>query len=108
LHFQVPAAANEWKKKAHNYEILWNFPHCIGAVDGKHVLIQAPPHSGSDFYNYKEQFSILLLAIVDAEYNFIYANCGAKESHLTVEFFKRLLLIKLWLKTGSIGQNRSH
>lgn len=75
---QVPNTEIGWKEKAHNYEILWNFPHCVGAIDGKHVLIQAPANSGSDYYNYKEQFSIVLLAIVDADYNFIYANCGAK------------------------------
>lgn len=74
----MPTNVNEWKEKSRNFETLWNFPHCIGAIDGKHVLLEAPPNSGSDYYNYKENFSLVLLAIVDAEYNFVYVNCGAK------------------------------
>ncbi|XP_053615430.1 uncharacterized protein LOC128679719 [Plodia interpunctella] len=75
---KTPTNVNEWKEKSRNFEILWNFPHCIGAIDGKHVLLEAPPNSGSDYYNYKENYSLVLLAIVDAEYNFVYVNCGAK------------------------------
>ena len=31
--------ADNWHKVATEFETLWNFPHCIGAVDGKHVEI---------------------------------------------------------------------
>lgn len=30
------------------------------------------------YYNYKGVFSIVLMAVVDADYNIIYANCGSK------------------------------
>lgn len=28
----------------------WNFPHVIGAVDGKHICIECPRDGGSLFY----------------------------------------------------------
>ena len=41
-----------------NYFDLWNFPNCIGAIDGKHVPLFSPAGSGSLFYNYHICFNI--------------------------------------------------
>jgi hypothetical protein len=59
-----------WSQIVNDFWDLWNFPNCIGAIDGKYVKVQAPPNSGSKFCNYKYSFSVVLLALVDARYKF--------------------------------------
>jgi hypothetical protein len=76
LLFQVPATSEEWKKISVGFKDRWIFPNCYGSIDGKHILIQAPPNCGSNFFNYKGQNSIVLMALVDHNYCFIYIDVG--------------------------------
>ncbi|XP_046976260.1 protein-lysine N-methyltransferase efm4 isoform X2 [Vanessa cardui] len=78
LKFQMPTNRDEWLECSKEFEKLWHFPHVIGAIDGKHILIQCPFNSGAEYYNYKSQFSIVLLALVDAQYNFMYVHIGTQ------------------------------
>ncbi|XP_029944258.1 putative nuclease HARBI1 [Salarias fasciatus] len=71
----VPGAA-EWRSIAEEFEERWNFPLCCGALDGKHVKLRAPPNSGSLFFNHKGDHSIVLLAVVDARYQFRIIDVG--------------------------------
>lgn len=90
----MPATTEEWLQVAQQYEVLWNFPNCLGAMDGKHVVLQAPINSGSEFYNYKSQFSIVLFALCDANYNFIYADVGCQGRISDGGVFKHSTLYK--------------
>ena len=76
LAFQVPETEEEWKTIELQFRNKWDFHHCCGAIDGKHINLKPPPHSGSYFYNYKGNFSIVLLAVVDANYKFIMVDVG--------------------------------
>lgn len=76
VYMSTPTTANEWINIAEGFEKSWNFPNCIGSIDGKHIAIKKPKHSGTDYYNYKGFYSIVLLGIVDADYKFIRAEVG--------------------------------
>ncbi|XP_067210492.1 uncharacterized protein [Linepithema humile] len=68
--------ADSWRRIAEDFYEIWNFPNCIGAVDGKHIQIQCPPKTGSLYYNYKQFFSIVLMAAADAKYKFTWVDIG--------------------------------
>lgn len=72
LLLQVPNTQEEWGNQAKKFEELWNFPMCLGAIDGKHVAIKAPPKQGSMYYNYKNFHSIVLMAIASADYKLLH------------------------------------
>lgn len=54
----------------------WDFPNCLGSVDGKHIRIVKPSQSGSFFFNYKGFHSIVLLGVVNANCEFIFVDVG--------------------------------
>jgi len=63
-------------------------------MDGKHIMIQAPNIGGSEFYNYKNSFNIVLFALVDANYNFIYVDLGCQGRISDGGVFKNTTLYK--------------
>ena len=50
---------------ATEFEDLWNFPKVLGAVDGMHIAIECLKFGGSDFFNYLNFNSIVLIGICD-------------------------------------------
>lgn len=74
----MPRSEEEWNQITRGFFIRWNFPNCVGAIDGKHINVKCPPGTISDFFNYKSTFSIVLLACVDHDYCFTYIDVGAK------------------------------
>lgn len=48
-YMRSPSNESQWKKISEDHEHLWNFPNCVGAIDGKHIVMQAPDRAGSSF-----------------------------------------------------------
>ena len=42
---------------------IWDMPHCLGAIDGKHIAVECPANNGSFYYNYKAVFHLVLLEV---------------------------------------------
>ena len=63
-----PRTKDEWKTVATEFSFRKNFHHTFFAIDGKHVAIRYPKNGGSLYFNYKGFHSIILFAIVDANY----------------------------------------
>ena len=68
---RFPSSEEEWKVVANGFGERWNFFNSLGATDGKPVLIDPPVQSGSTYHNYKGTFSVVLLALLDAQLRFI-------------------------------------
>jgi len=64
------------EEKGEEFYSLWQFPNCIGAIDGKHIEMRSSHNSGSLFFNYKKIFSLVLLALVDANFKFTFQQLG--------------------------------
>ncbi|XP_063794791.1 uncharacterized protein LOC134956748 [Pseudophryne corroboree] len=110
-YFKFPTSAEEWRAIAEEFQDQWNFPNCGGAIDGKHVRITPPSNSGSLYFNYKGYFSIVLMAIVNADYEFIYIDVGkngrASDGGCLKDtiFYERLLSNQLHLPEAESCKN---
>lgn len=67
----------DWQSIANEFYMRWNLPNCCGALNGKHIVVQAPNKSGTLFFNYRKTFSIVLMAVCDANYKFLFVDIGA-------------------------------
>ena len=44
----LPQNEEDWKKKSQQFLDSWQYPYALGAIDGKHVEVQAFKKSGND------------------------------------------------------------
>ncbi|XP_028138355.1 uncharacterized protein LOC114332779 [Diabrotica virgifera virgifera] len=66
-YLKVPSTEAEWKEVSNGFQDHWQFTNCLGAIDGKHINMKKPGNS------------VVLLAIVNANYEFIYVHTGTND-----------------------------
>ena len=96
-----PVDRDTWKEVAEEFMMRWNVPHACGALDGKHVSIRKPPKTGTMYHNYKGFCSIVLMALVDADYKFMWIDVGGFGSQSDAQIYNQSEL-KECLEDGSI------
>lgn len=74
---RVPKSEEDWKEVLRLFNDKCNIPNCVGALGGRHVVIKPPAKARAMYTNSKNTFSLILLAVVDANGKFIYADVGA-------------------------------
>lgn len=93
FHVQMPNSEAAWRAVAEGFLQKCQFPHCVGVLDAKRIVLQASGHSSS-FHN--KECSVLLTAAVGADYKFLHVSVRAQaEDSDTFVFedsdFRRLL-----------------
>ena len=76
-HF--PTSEQDFTEAMVDMNQFWQFPWCWGAIDGCHIPIQCPPggeETCKEYHNFKNFFSIVMMAIVDATARFMWVSVG--------------------------------
>ncbi|CAH1969203.1 unnamed protein product [Acanthoscelides obtectus] len=102
---QIPSSAEEWLEIEKGFSS--KFPRAIGAIDGKHIVLTWPQNSGSEYFNYKKSFSIVLMALVDSKYNFIFADIGGQGKISDGGIFRHTLLWEM-ISSNTLNLPASH
>ena len=97
-----PTKPKDWKKIEERFRNRWNVPHAVSALYGKHIAIKKPEKSGSEYFNCKGYFSLVLMALVDADYKFLWVNAGASGSSSDTEILNCSKL-KRRIENGTLG-----
>uniref|UniRef100_T1IHT3 DDE Tnp4 domain-containing protein n=1 Tax=Strigamia maritima TaxID=126957 RepID=T1IHT3_STRMM len=95
LKQEVTPVMNEenWLQVARDFNEVWNFPHCLGAINGKYVDIEYPRNYQTVF---KSASRILVTGVADSHYRFIHfdvTTCDIQENGVdfpSTSFGKRL------------------
>ena len=93
-YMSTPSRCPEWLQIAEDFDHVWQFPNCIGAIDGKYVVIFPPSGGGSFYYNYKGTHSVVLMAVARPNYECLYADVGTNGRVLDGGIWNKTLLLK--------------
>lgn len=115
INNKFPQTQDDFKDKVINMEELWQFPYSWSAIDGCHIPIKCPPgglEAKKEYHNFKNFYSVILMAMVDAQYRFIWGSCGYpgnshdsiifKSTELYTDIIENAAIQQIGHKVGSV------
>jgi len=81
--FQCPQTEEEWLRVSTTFERTTQFPSCLGAACARHIELRKASKADSDYLNERRRPSVLLSAVVNANYEFIVVET-CPSGHLSV------------------------
>ncbi|CAF4064156.1 unnamed protein product [Rotaria sp. Silwood2] len=67
---KFPSTDAEIRKTMNGFVTKFDYPLCLGSLDGTHIQIKPPVGAESDYYNYKKFHSVIMLAAVNSNLMF--------------------------------------
>ncbi|XP_050498697.1 uncharacterized protein LOC126879571 [Diabrotica virgifera virgifera] len=83
-----------WRQSEIGYRENWNFPNCLGCIDGKHIAIKCPPNSKNRSIEYENPDSIVLFTIIDPFNKFIIVDVGDYGDLYDTRIFEKSVLYR--------------
>ena len=62
--------------KMDEFEECYGIPQVMGAIDGCHIEINAPPDNQKDYFNRKQHYSVNLQVIVNSNIKIMHVTVG--------------------------------
>ncbi len=85
---KTPTTPQDWMVVANQMGKRWQYHHCLASINGKHVAIRKLRKAGSYYFNYKNFPSIVLMALVDGDYKFIWVDVGYNGTSSDAQIFE--------------------
>ena len=70
-YIRLPCTKEEVTEKVNNFNRVFSFPQCLGAIDCTHIDIKAPSVNSTDYINRKSRYSLNVQACCDYKYCFM-------------------------------------
>lgn len=89
---RFPSTLREIEATISGFQDEFQYPMCLGALDGTHIPIKPPRGLETDYFNYKKYHSVVMLATVNADLLFTYVNIGAPGRCNDASIYNRCVL----------------